>query len=350
MSADLRDYLPLLVTVAIVVAVLWAAHLLLIARQRDLGGEKLFPRQLALLAMTLVGVVVVAMMLPVSDQARGQIIGLIGLALSGLVAFSSSTIVANLMSGIMLRMTRPFHTGDYITVGTHFGRVVERGLLDTEIQTENRELVALPNTFLIANPVTVVRSSGAIVNTTVTLGYDVHHRTAEAALLRAAEACGLEDPFVRVLELGDFAVGYRVSGLLKETKGLLTARSQINRHVLDSLHGAGIEIMSPSVMAQRPLPPEQRLVPAPTEGATAPAPGTDTEAQAEAKAEAIVFDKAESAAREAVEEAQDMLHERIGELEQALETSEGEDRQAHAAELAEAREKLAALPGAAPAG
>lgn len=292
MPVEPGAYLPLLATAAAVAGVLWGAHVLLIARHRALGSEKLFPRQLALLGLTILGVAAVALALPVSAQERGQVIGLIGLVLSGLFAFSSSTIVANLMSGIMLRVTRPFHTGDYITVGPHFGRVVERGLLDTEVQTENRELLALPNTFLIANPVSVVRSSGAIVGTTVTLGYDVHHQDAEAALLQAAEACGLAEPFVRLLELGNFAVAYRVSGLLQDTTGLVTVRSQINRCVLDALHAAGIEVMSPSVMAQRPLAAGQRVMPAPR--AVVQADGTAAD---QADVEALVFDKAEHAVR-----------------------------------------------------
>lgn len=342
MPAALRDFGPLLVTAAAVCAVLWAAHVMLIARRRDLGSERLFPRQLVLLALTLVGVISIAAMLPVSDQARGQILGLLGLVISGLFAFSSGTIFANLMSGIMLRVTRPFHTGDFITVGPHFGRVVERGLLDTEIQTESRELIALPNTFLISHPVTVVRSSGAIVSTTLTLGYAVHHRNVEAQLLRAAESCGLSDPFVRILELGNFAVGYRVSGLLADTKGLLTARSELNRSVLDTLHAAGIEILSPRVMSQRPLAADRPVMP-PTEPASPQAV-----AVAEAPAELIVFDKAENAAQADAEAERERLLDQIRDTEHALEGATGKRREELEATLVQARERLAALRGPAP--
>ena len=172
---------------------------------------------------------------PVSESSRNQIIGLIGLLLSGIIAFSSSTIFANLMAGIMLRVTRPFGTGDFVSVNGHFGRVVERGLLDTEIQTEDRELVAFPNTSLITNPVTVVRSSGTIVSVKLSLGYDIHHSRIETLLLDAVKECGLDEPFVQILELGNFAVTYKASGMLVDTKTLLTARSNLCRAVLDTL-------------------------------------------------------------------------------------------------------------------
>ncbi len=317
LPAPLKGFAPLLVVAAVVVIVLWTAHVGLIARHPELGSERLFPRQLVMFGLTLAGLVAVALALPVSDTARGQIIGLLGLLASGVIAFSSSTIFANLMSGIMLRVTKPFHTGDYITVGEHFGRVVQRGLLDTEIQTENRELVALPNTVLISNPVTVVRSSGAIVSATLSLGYDIHHASAEAQLLRAAEACELSDAFVRVLELGNHAITYRVSGLLADTKGLLTARSNLNRHVLDTLHGEGIEIVSPTYMTQRRVAIGTKVLPIVQPVTPAAAPG---------QAETVVFDKAADATRDKALASREHLLDRLQQLEHELETATGDER------------------------
>ena len=46
----------------------------------------------------------------------------------------------------------------------------------------------------------------------------------------------LKDPFVQVLDLGDFSVTYRVAGLLEDTKRLLTFRSRLRVAMLDCLH------------------------------------------------------------------------------------------------------------------
>ena len=64
-----------------------------------------------------------------------------------------------------LRAVRNFRMGDFIRVAEHFGRVSERGLFHTEIQTENRDLTTLPNLFLVTHPVTTIRTSGTIVST-----------------------------------------------------------------------------------------------------------------------------------------------------------------------------------------
>jgi len=87
------------------------------------------------------------------------------LLLSILVAFSSTTIVANFTAGMMLRLTKSFRTSDFIRQSNdYFGRVSERGLFDTEIQTKHRGLIALPNTYLIANLLKTERASGTILS------------------------------------------------------------------------------------------------------------------------------------------------------------------------------------------
>jgi hypothetical protein len=67
---------------------------------------------------------------------------------------------------------------------------------DAEIQAETRELVALPNAYLIGYPITTTRSSGAIVSTTLSLGFDIHHARAEPLLVKAAQQSGLADCFL----------------------------------------------------------------------------------------------------------------------------------------------------------
>ncbi len=309
----LLPFVPLLITVVSVAVVLAGAHWLLLGRHADLGGERKFPRQLAMLGLTIAGVVALALALPVTDSTRNQVLGLVGLVISGTFAFSSTTIMANLMAGVMLRMTRPFRTGDFIRVESYFGRVAERGLLDTEIQDESRELIAIPNTYLITHAVTVVRSSGTIVSTTLSLGYDVHHLVVEPLLLQAAERAGLEDPFVHVLELGNYAITYRVSGLLVEVKNLLTVRSNLCREILDVLHEEQIEIASPTIMNQRRWPEEAKLIPAPM--------FPSEPRQREAAVEDIAFDKAEEA-EQGSRRSNCQLWQEIEQLEKSLKQAE----------------------------
>jgi small-conductance mechanosensitive channel len=326
-------FVPMAITICIVGGVLWLAHVLLIKRHKDAGNERLFSRQLTMLVLTLVGVVAIALALPVSDSSRNQVIALIGLLISGIFAFSSSTIFSNIMAGTMLRVTHPFRTGDFIEVGDLFGRVVQRGLLDTELQTENRELVALPNTYLVSHPISVTRSSGCIVYTTLSLGYDVHHSEVETLLLQAAQNAKLTDPFVQVLELGNFAITYKVSGMLADVKSLLSARSNLRREVLDALHGQGVEVMSPSIMNQRKMSDESKVIPNYTPKQTASTSDTI--------AENVVFDKAEEAERR--EQSIAELQANIATCEASLKEASGEQKESLQTKLTALKEQLKAL-------
>jgi small-conductance mechanosensitive channel len=257
-----------------------------------------------MLGFTLLGFVVVILALPVSAATRNHVITLIGVLVSGIVAFSSTTIVANFMAGIMLRINKPFKTGDFIQIGDHFGRVSERGLLDTEIQSEHRELISLPNAYLISTPLTAVSSTGAIVSATLSLGYDIHHARIQSLLIDAAGQTGLEDPFVQIIELGNDAVTYRISGLLTDVKSMLTTRSNLHQNILDTLHNCGVEIVSPGFVNQRRLADQLKIIPSPI---------TDRDRVVTPSPEAIVFDKAEQA--ELKEAAKESLQDEIKSLE-----------------------------------
>ncbi len=246
-----------------------------------------FRNQLIMAGVSFCGLLIVILALPIDTTIRGQLLTLIGIIISAAIALSSSTILGNAMAGVMLKTLRNFHSGDFIKVGDYFGRVTERGLFHTEIQTADRDLVTLPNIFLATTPVTVVRSSGTIVSATVSLGYDIPHTKIEELLLKAATEIGLQDSFVQVINLGDFSVNYRVAGLLEESKKLLSYRSRLRTSILDTLHHGGVEIVSPNFQNLRDYDPKRTFIPAPVRARK--------DQPVDAAPVEVVFDKAEVA-------------------------------------------------------
>lgn len=313
--AGFGSYIPVLGAAVVLALVLWAANWWLLARRPDLGAESRLPRQLMMFLLATIGLLLVLLVLPISDTARGQVLSLLGVVLTGIIAFSSTTLVANAMAGLMLRMTRAFRAGDFIRIGEHFGRVAERGLFHIEIQTEDRDLTTFPNLYLVTNPVTVVRSSGTIISATLSLGYDVPRVRVEELLKKAAREMKLQEPFVQVRTLGDFSVSYRVAGFLPDVKHLITARSTLHKKVMDVFHGAGIEIVSPTFMNQRRVQEGARII---------PEVGREEEerkVEGEEAPETVIFDKAEEA------EQIELLREEYEDLAQKLEDMK-ESRQA----------------------
>ena len=246
---ELGDYTP-----AIATLVLGGISLLILSRLSQRASKIDAPSlvlQLVFWGAGLAVVVALVVALPLEAGVRGQILSLIGVVLTAIIALSSTTFVSNAMAGIMLQATRPFKPGDFILVNGVFGRVTRRSLVNTRIQTETRDFTNLPNLLLVTQPVTVQHREGTIIQADVSLGYDVHHSLARRELLKAAENAGLADPYVLVAELLDHAVVYRAAGFLEDVVNPLTARSQLRQKMLDALHSAGIEIASPNIVAQR---------------------------------------------------------------------------------------------------
>jgi small-conductance mechanosensitive channel len=273
--------------------------------------------QLVLLALSFIGILVVIILSPLSDAQQGQLLSLIGILLSAAIALSSTTFVGNAMAGIMLRAVRSFKMGDFICIGDHFGRISERGLFHIEIQNEDRDLTTLPNLYLVTNPAKVTRASGTIISADVSLGYDVPRTSAEKLLLEAAGAAELSDAFVRIIKLGDFSVSYRVAGLLTEVKKLLSARSLLHEMMLDKLHEAGVEIVSPNFMNTRALGESKLFVPRPVR--------VMEPAAEEPSPEAMAFDKADEAeSTEKLQERHDGIGKEIETLKERIKKAENE--------------------------
>ena len=332
---------PVVPSVEALIATLVVLIIVRIILNRKYKGalELKFRRQIITLLILFVGMLAIILVLPMSDSKRGQLLSLIGILLSAAIALSSTTILGNLIAGFMLRAIRHFKAGDFIRVGDYFGRVSDRGLFHIEVQTEDRDLTTFPNMYLVTNPVTVSRSTGTIISSTVSLGYDVPRKNVQNILLSAAEDAKLEEPFVHVMELGDFSVTYRIAGLLKEVKQLISARSKLRELMLDKLHESGIEIVSPTFMNQRQLKPERVFIPESVDQKSEPEPAyTDLP-------EDVVFDKAEEAeSTEKLKERHDKLGEELSALKETLGDADGDEKEnikSRISNIEDRRERLA---------
>ena len=302
-----RDWLPPAIVFVVGMGVVALFQYLVSRRPGAAVSNTRWIKQLITFGLTAIVVVMAILISPMGDSQRSQLLSLLGLLGSAVIALSATTFVGNALAGMMLRAVRNFGPGDFLRVGEHFGRVSEQGLLHTEIQTEDRNLTTLPNLFLATNPVTVVRSSGTIVAAQVSLGYDVPRDKIERALKEAAEKADLEEPFVQVLELGDHSVTYRVAGFLSEVKKLISARCRLRLCMLDCLHLANIEIVSPTFMNQRAINSDKKYVP---KAGLKVAAAVEEDSQPED----IIFDKAEQA------ETREKIVDALKEVEQTIQT------------------------------
>jgi small-conductance mechanosensitive channel len=314
------EFVPALVVVAMVVVLVQLVHWLIRVRQRKKHELDPFPAQVVTLVAVLIAAVGVVLVLPIENATRSQLFALLGLVLTAIIAFSSTTFASNVLAGLVIRSSRHLRPGYFVLHDGDLGRITEIGLIQTELQTRHRNFTYLPNTTLLSEKVTVVNPDATVVSAEVSLGYDVRHTDIDRLLVAAAEKIGLEEPYVRVRGLGDFSVSYRVYGLLREVKLLITARSDLYKAILDSLHGAGIEIVSPGFMNQRVLPADKVFIPRPVVEKVGKIPE-----EMENSPEKLIFDKAEQAERlESLKDERTQLIEAVKELERSEEKLEGD--------------------------
>ena len=151
------------------------------------------------------------------------------------------------------------------------GMVIEKRLLTTLVRTYKQEDVSFPNSLImnasVVNYSALARTSGLVLYTTVTIGYDVPWRTVHGLLLEAAEKTPglLKDPapFVLQTSLNDYHVSYQINVYTKEAERMPRIYSLLHENIQDGFNQAGIEIMSPAFSALRDgntvtLPEENR--------------------------------------------------------------------------------------------
>lgn len=178
-----------------------------------------------------------------------------------LFSLGSTSAIANVVGGIILIYTRSFQLGDKISIGDVIGDVIEKGLLVTRIRTPSNRIITIPNSSLLNTNVinfTVSQrefKQPLILQTTVTLGYDLPWRKVHATLKEAALATQFivsePAPFVLQTSLDDFYVSYQLNAYTDHPSKMVYIYSELHQNIQDKCNEVGIEIMSPHYKALR---------------------------------------------------------------------------------------------------
>ena len=194
--------------------------------------------------------------LPGSDSGVYQGISVfVGL----IVSLGSSTVIGNIIAGLVITYMRPFKLGDRIKLNDTTGNVIEKTPLVTRIRTPKNELVTIPNSFIMSshtvNYSASARTYGLIIHAEVSIGYDVPWRKVHSLLLKAAQAtqgvAADPEPFVLETELQDWYPVYQINAYITEADQLAQIYSNLYQSIQDVFAEADVEIMSPHYMAVR---------------------------------------------------------------------------------------------------
>lgn len=194
--------------------------------------------------------------LPGSDS---QVFQGVSVFIGILFSLGSSTAIANMVAGLVITYMRPFKIGDRIKIADTIGVVQEKTLLVTRIRSIRNEIITIPNSSVLSgntvNYTTEASGIGLVINTSVTIGYDVPWRETHQALLDAAAKTDLllkdPRPFVWQTSLDDFYVSYELNAYTRNPNQVLAIYSELHQNIQDVFNERGIEIMSPHYRAER---------------------------------------------------------------------------------------------------
>ncbi|WP_113925347.1 mechanosensitive ion channel family protein [Cognataquiflexum aquatile] len=261
------DYLPNLVTILVISVVMHYFILFVRYIFLEIEAEKLkfsgFHSDWAMPTYGIVRVLLYAFTLvlifPHLPGSDSNVFRGVSVFIGVLFSLGSSTAIANMVAGLVITYMRPFKIGDRIKIGDITGIVLEKTLLVTRIRTIKNEEITVPNSSVLGgntiNYTTLAKTEGLIINTTVTIGYDVPWRETHAALIEAASRTDLllkePPPFVFQTSLDDFYVSYQINAYSRESIGMARVYSELHQNIQDVFFERGIEIMSPHYRAAR---------------------------------------------------------------------------------------------------
>ena len=201
----------------------------------------------------------VVMIWPLLPSSDSQVFQGVSVFIGLVVSFGSTSIVGNLVAGLVMTYMRPFRIGDYIKVGDTVGEVIEKTVLVTRIRTRKNEVVTIQNSSLMgsqtSNFTVAAKNFGIIVHTKVTIGYDVPWQKIKEIMESAALATpGVKHkphPFMMITALDDFYVEYEINAYTDDAVKLPAVYSALHANLLKRFFEEGVEIMSPHIYARR---------------------------------------------------------------------------------------------------
>ena len=201
----------------------------------------------------------IAMIYPYLPGSQTGVFQGISVFVGLIVSLGSSTVIGNIIAGLVITYMRPFKLGDRIQLNDTTGNVIEKTPLVTRIRTPKNEVITIPNSFIMSSHTVnfsqSAREYGLIIHSEVTIGYDVPWRQVHQLLIDAAlNTPGVVDdpkPFVLETSLSDWYPVYQVNAYIKEADRLAQIYSDLHQNIQDRFNEAGVEIMSPHYMATR---------------------------------------------------------------------------------------------------
>lgn len=173
-------------------------------------------------------------------------LGVIGIA----VGLAAQQTVANIISGIVILVSRPFQEGDWIRVEDVFGRVKKISLRSTHLITKDNLMVDFPNRIIVETKIINHTFNENIrLRIGVGIAYKEYIPKAQKVLLHVVknDSRFLTEPAPKVVvaEIADSSINLELHVWIKNPNDEIPLSYELNLKIKLALDEAGIEIPFP---------------------------------------------------------------------------------------------------------
>jgi small conductance mechanosensitive channel len=197
------------------------------------------------------GMLAFALVMAIDQLGFNVAAAIAGLGIAGIaIGFAAQDSVANVISGFMIFLDKPFEVGDWVAVAGQEGTVIEITLRSTRIKRPENTYVVIPNKMIINEVLDNYSKHGSTrLNIPIGIAYKEYIPQAREVLLRTVH--GLEyvlaapAPTVIVSELGGSSVNLEIRVWVADAntgKGVTASVIEASKLALDE---ASIEIPFP---------------------------------------------------------------------------------------------------------
>jgi small conductance mechanosensitive channel len=194
------------------------------------------------------GFVMAASQLGINVGAALAGLGVVGLT----IGFAAKDSLSNIMAGFLIFWDKPFHVGQWITVGDNYGKVAEITMRTTRVQTRDNKWVMIPNATVI-DQVLINHSANGETRLQIPVGIDYSADIANArtvilaAVGRLSSVLKSPPPSVVVSDLGASSVDLLVFVWIQNAEDEKPVFFAVVEAVKLALDAAGIQIPFPQM-------------------------------------------------------------------------------------------------------
>lgn len=170
----------------------------------------------------------------------------LGVAGAGL-ALAMQGLLGNVVAGLTIIFTQPFHVGDYLSIADEEGEVLDISLFSTTLGHTDRSKVLIPNRKIVGE---ILHNYGKVRQLDLKVGVsyatdiELAMRVIDEILHANARVLQEPAPVVGIVRLAEFNVAISINPWVSVTD-YIAAGNEINQAVLETFRTRGIDIPLP---------------------------------------------------------------------------------------------------------